>query len=173
MGFLVVAFMCVFLLGWLCVNASNRLYLTSCMFVLLMFVAMPPTTPRGGRHSHGSGRGIGEAAPEVAPVNMDMDAVLAEMQAMRAELNALRQGPELGAAANGPVPVAPSGVATGGGEPVVAPQRPLELRDWCGMSLEKFTGTGAPIKAGDWLSAVIDKLVSFQVSASDWVCYAH
>ena len=64
--------------------------------------------------------------------------MLAEMQAMHAELNALRQAPELGAAANGPIPVAPSGVATGGGEPVVAPQRPLELRDWCGMSLEKL-----------------------------------
>ena len=64
--------------------------------------------------------------------------MLAEMQAMHAELNALRQAPELGAAANGFVPVAPSGVATGGGEPLVALQRPLELRDWCGMSLEKL-----------------------------------
>ncbi|KAG2538677.1 hypothetical protein PVAP13_9NG420414 [Panicum virgatum] len=90
------------------------------------------------------------------------------MQAMHVELNALRQAPELGAAANGPVPVAPSGVATGGGEPVVPPQRPLELRDWCGMSLEKFAGTGAPIEAADWLSAVIDKLESFQVPALDW-----
>jgi len=87
-----------------------------------MVVAMPPTTRRGG--CHGRGRGSGEAAPEGAPVNVDMAAVLAEMQAMRAELNALRQAPELGAAANGPVPVAPSGVATSGGEPVVAPQRP-------------------------------------------------
>ncbi|KAG2634071.1 hypothetical protein PVAP13_2NG231303 [Panicum virgatum] len=95
------------------------------------------------------------------------------MQAMHAELNALRQAPELGAAAYGFVPVAPSGVATGGGEPVVAPQRPLELRDWCGMSLEKFAGTGAPIEAADWLSAVIDKLESFHVHASDWVPYAH
>jgi len=97
-----------------------------------------------------------------------MAAMLAEMQAMHAELNALRQAPELGPAANGPIPVAP-----GGGEPVVAPQHPLELRDWCGMSLEKFAGTGAPIEAADWLSAVIEKLESFQVPASDWVRYAH
>ena len=87
--------------------------------------------------------------------------MLAEMQAMHAELNALRQAPELGAATNGLVPVAPNGVATGGGEPVIAPQRPLELRDWCGMSLEKFAGTGAPIEAAGSLYAVIDKLESF------------
>jgi len=97
-----------------------------------------------------------------------MAAMLAEMQAMHVGLNALRQAPELGPAANGPIPVAP-----GGGEPVVAPQRPLVLRDWCGMSLEKFAGTSAPIEAADWLSAVIDKLESFQVPASDWVRYAH
>ena len=46
---------------------------------------MPPTTRRAGRRGCGSGRGFGEAAP----VNVDMAAVLAEMQAMRAELNAL------------------------------------------------------------------------------------
>ena len=33
--------------------------------------------------------------------------------------------------------------------------------------------TGVPIEAADWLSAVIDKLESFQVPASDWVRYAH
>ncbi|KAG2611423.1 hypothetical protein PVAP13_4KG164705 [Panicum virgatum] len=97
-----------------------------------------------------------------------MAAMLAEMQAMHAELNALRQAPELGPVANGAVPIAP-----GGGEPVIAPQRPLELRDWCGMSLEKFAGTSAPIEAADWLSAVIDKMESFQVPTSDWVRYAH
>ena len=70
--------------------------------------------------------------------------------------------------ANGPILVVPCG-----GEPVVARQRPLELRDWCGMSLEKFAVTGTPIEAADWLSAVIDKLESFQVPTSDWVRYAH
>ena len=70
--------------------------------------------------------------------------------------------------ANGPILVVPCG-----GEPVVARQRPLELRDWCGMSLEKFAVTGTPIEAADWLTAVIDKLESFQVPASDWVRYAH
>ena len=89
MGFLVVAFMCVFLHGWLCIYAFNCLYLTSCMFVLLMVLAMPRTTCRGGRSGHGSDRGTRDAAPEGAPVNVDMAAVSAEMQAMRAELNAL------------------------------------------------------------------------------------
>jgi len=41
------------------------------------------------------------------------------------------------------------------------------------MSLEKFAVTGTPIEAADWLTAVIDKLESFQVPASDWVRYAH
>jgi hypothetical protein len=29
-------------------------------------------------------------------------------------------------------------VAAGGGEPTVPLHHPFELRDWCGMSLEKF-----------------------------------
>ena len=54
---------------------------------------MPPATRRGGRggrgRSHGSGQGTGEDAAGGAPVNVDMAAMLAEMQAMRAELKAL------------------------------------------------------------------------------------
>ena len=64
MGFLVVASVCFFLHGWLFIYAFNCLYLTCCLFVLLMVVAMPPTMHSGGRHGRGSGRGTGEAAPE-------------------------------------------------------------------------------------------------------------
>jgi hypothetical protein len=41
------------------------------MFAILVVVPMPPTTPRGGRCGcdRGSGRGIGEAALEAAPMN--------------------------------------------------------------------------------------------------------
>jgi hypothetical protein len=85
---------------------------------------------------------------------------------MRAEMNALRQAP-VGGVPGG----APGGVL--GGVPVVPPERPLDLRDWCRMALEKFDGTGAPIEAADWLSSVVDKLESFEVRASDWVRYAH
>jgi hypothetical protein len=95
-----------------------------------------------------------------------MAAVLAELQAMRAEINALRQAP-----AGGVPGGAPGGVP--GGVPVVPPERPSDLRDWCRMALEKFDGTGAPIEAADWLSSVVDKLESFQVPALDWVRYAH
>jgi hypothetical protein len=95
-----------------------------------------------------------------------MAAILAEMQAMRAEMNALRQAPASGVPGG-----APGGVR--GGVPVVPPERPLDLRDWCCMALEKFDGIGAPIEAADWLSSVVDKLESFQVPALDWVRYAH
>jgi hypothetical protein len=93
-----------------------------------------------GRHGRGGGcgRGEGEAVPEGPPVNADSAAVLAEMQGISVELNALCQASEMGAAAGGPPPVAPGGVAAGGGEPTVPLHHPFELRDWCGMSLEKF-----------------------------------
>jgi hypothetical protein len=40
------------------------------------------------------------------------------------------------------------------------------------MSLEQFAGTGAPIEAADWLSAVIDKLDAFRIPQTKWVRYA-
>jgi hypothetical protein len=63
------------------------------------------------------------------PPNLDMATVLAEMQAMWAKMNALRQ-----ALARG-VP---------GGVLVVPPERTLDFRDWCHMELDMFDGTGAP-----------------------------
>jgi hypothetical protein len=88
-----------------------------CMFAILVVVPMPPTTPRRGRcgRGRGSGRGLGEAALEAAPMNVDMAAVLAEMLAIHAEINALRQAPGLGDAASALAPVASSCVPTGGG----------------------------------------------------------
>jgi hypothetical protein len=120
------------------------------------------------------GRGKGEPAPEDPPANPDLAAILAEMQTMRAEMNALRQAPVGGANPDG-APSAPGNApcANLDGAPVMPPEGPLELRDWCRMALEKFDGTGAPIEAAHWLSSVVDKLESFQVPASDWVCYAH
>ena len=57
-----------------------------------MVVAMPPTTRRAGRRGRGSGRGSGEAAPEGAPVNVDMTAILAEMQAMHCRVKCSSSG---------------------------------------------------------------------------------
>jgi hypothetical protein len=42
-------------------------------------------------------------------------------------------------------------------------QQYLDLRGWCGMSLEQFAGTGAPIEAVDWLSATTEKLDTFRI----------
>jgi hypothetical protein len=54
--------------------------------------------PRGrGRGRGGHGRGRGEPAPEDPPANLDLAAILAEMQTMRAEMNGLRQAPVGGA----------------------------------------------------------------------------
>jgi len=127
---------------------------------------------RGRGRGHGGcggrgGRGENEPAPE-AP--QDMAAILAEMQAMRAELNALRQVPPNGGGGTGDPP--PS--TTGGSDPLARGnvQRPLELRQWCGMHLELFAGNGAPVEAADWLSTVVDKLEAFQIPSLDWVRYA-
>jgi hypothetical protein len=45
---------------------------------------------RGGRGGRGDGDGDEEAAPEGPQPNVDMAAILAEMQGMRAEVNAMR-----------------------------------------------------------------------------------
>jgi len=63
-----------------------------------------------GRGCGRGGRGENEPAPE-AP--QDMVAILVEMQAMRAELNALRQAPPNGGGGTGDPP--PS--TTGGSDP--------------------------------------------------------
>jgi hypothetical protein len=44
---------------------------------------------RGARGGRDAGGGVDEAAPEGPQSNMDMAAILAEMQAMRAEINAM------------------------------------------------------------------------------------
>ncbi|GJN41321.1 hypothetical protein PR202_gn00677 [Eleusine coracana subsp. coracana] len=75
----------------------------------------------------------GRAALEVEPIG-DMAGVLAEMQAMRAEMNAIRQAQVEAAAA----PIggnAPLGGNVNGGEglvqPGVVPNYPMDLREWC------------------------------------------
>jgi hypothetical protein len=84
---------------------------------------------------------------------MNMTAILAEMQAMRAKMNAMRQTGASAAVDAAPIGGdAPIGVNDEGGgatQPRGAPQQYLDLRGWCGMSLEQFAGTGAPIEAAD------------------------
>jgi hypothetical protein len=46
---------------------------------------------RGARGGRGAGGAVEEAAPEGPQHNVDMAAILAEMQSMRAEMNAMRQ----------------------------------------------------------------------------------
>jgi hypothetical protein len=48
----------------------------------------------------------------------------------------------------------------------------LDLRGWCGLSLEQFVGTGAPIEAIDWLSAITEMLDAFRIPKIEWVRYA-
>jgi hypothetical protein len=40
------------------------------------------------------------------------------------------------------------------------------------MSLEQVAGTGAPIEAADWFSAVTEKLDAFRIPQTEWVRYA-
>jgi hypothetical protein len=91
-----------------------------------------------------------------------MAAILVEMQAMRAEMNVMcyaGAGVVVGAAPIGrDAPIVANneggGVAPSGG----APQQYLDLRGWCGISLEQFADTSAPIEATNWLSAATEKL---------------
>jgi hypothetical protein len=96
-----------------------------------------------------------------------MAAILAEMQAMRAEMNAMRQagvGAAVGAAPiGGDGPIGANDEGGGVAEPRGAPQQYLDLWGWCGISLEQFTGTGAPIEAADWFSATTEKLDAFRI----------
>jgi hypothetical protein len=58
----------------------------------------------GARGGRGAGGGVEEAAPEGPQPNVDMAAILAEMQSMRAKMNAIRQagaGAAVGAAPTG------------------------------------------------------------------------
>jgi hypothetical protein len=89
--------------------------------------------PRGrGRGCGSRGRGRGEPAPEDPLANPDLAAILAKMQTMRAEMNALRQAP-VGGANLGRAPGAPGGApgnalgANPGGAPVVPPERLLTV----------------------------------------------
>lgn len=140
--------------------------------------------------NHGHGRGLGrcrghgcgeeEAAHEAEP-NGNMATILAEMQAMRVEMNVIRQA-QVGSTAApiaGDAPIggdAPVGANIGGaggvGQHAVVPNRPMDLKDWCGMPLEKFGGTSPPIDAADWLSATMYKLEAFQIPPIEWVRYA-
>jgi hypothetical protein len=69
--------------------------------------------------------------------NVNMATILAEMQAMRAEMNDLHQA---GAGATvGAAPIsgdAPNDEGGGVAQSRGAPQQYLDFRGWCGMSLE-------------------------------------
>jgi hypothetical protein len=132
-----------------------------------------------GRGAHG-GRGAWgsdeEAAPEGPQPNVDMVAILAEMQAMRAEMNAMHQagaGVAVGVAPiGGDAPISANDEGGGVAQSRGDPQQYLDLRGWCGMSLEQFAGTGAHIEAADWVSIATEKLDAFRIPHSEWARYA-
>jgi hypothetical protein len=128
---------------------------------------------RGGRGARG---GVEEASPEGPRPNVDMAAILAEMQLMQAEMNAMCQGGTGAAVAAAPTggeaPISANDEGGGVAHPRGAPQQYLDLRGWCGMCLEQFTGTGAPIEAADWLSVATKKLDAFRIPQTEWVRYA-
>jgi hypothetical protein len=69
-----------------------------------------------------------------------MAVILAKMQSMRAEMNAMRQagaGAAVGAApTGGDAPISANNEGGGVAQPRGAPHQYLDLRGWCGMSLE-------------------------------------
>jgi hypothetical protein len=80
----------------------------------------------GAHGGRGTGGGDEEAAPEGPQPNVDMATILAEMQSMRAEINAMRQagvGAAVGAApTGGDAPISANDGGGGVAQPRGAPQ---------------------------------------------------
>lgn len=64
----------------------------------------------------------------------------------------------------------PTGSTEEGADPV-GPESGVSLREWVGMKLDSFHGSGAPIQTADWLSYLEDKMEAFEVLAQDHVRY--
>jgi hypothetical protein len=81
---------------------------------------------RGARGGRGAGGGVEEAAPMGPQPNVDMATILAEMQSMHAEMNAMRQdgaGATVGAApTGGDAPISANDEGGGVAQPRGAPQ---------------------------------------------------
>jgi hypothetical protein len=86
---------------------------------------------RGARGGCGAGGGVEEAAPEGPQPNVDMATILAEMQSMQAEMNAMRQasaGAAVGATPiGGEDPISANDEGGGVAQPRGAPQQYLDL----------------------------------------------
>jgi hypothetical protein len=86
----------------------------------------------GARGDRGAGGGVEEAAPEGPKPNVDMAAILVEMQSMRAEMNAMCQagaGAAVGAApTSGEAPISANDKGGGVAQPRGAPLQYLDLR---------------------------------------------
>jgi hypothetical protein len=87
---------------------------------------------RGARGGRGDEGGVEEAAPEGPQLNVDMAAILAEIQSIRAEMNAIRQagaGAAVGATpTGGEAPISANDEGGGVAQPRGAPQQYLDLR---------------------------------------------
>ncbi len=85
----------------------------------------------GARGGRGAGGGVEEAAPEGPQPNVDMAAILAKMQSMRTEINAMRQagaGAAVGATPiGGEAPISSNDEGGGVAQPRGAPQQYLHL----------------------------------------------
>jgi hypothetical protein len=86
---------------------------------------------RGAHGGRGAGGGVEEAAPGGPQPNVDMAAILAEMQSMRAEMNVMHQagaGAAVGAApTGGEAPISANDEGGGVAQPRGAPQQYLDL----------------------------------------------
>jgi hypothetical protein len=87
---------------------------------------------RGARGDRGAGGGVEEATLVGPQPNVDMTTILAEIQLMRAEMNAMRQagaGAAVGAAPTGEdAPISANDEGGGVAQPRGAPQQYLDLR---------------------------------------------
>jgi hypothetical protein len=86
-------------------------------------------------------------------------------------MNAMCQasaGATVGAAPiGGDAPIGANDDGGGVAQPRGAPHQYLDLRGWCGTSLEQLDGTSAPIEAADGLSIATKKLDAFRIPQTE------
>uniref|UniRef100_A0A0A9DKK6 Retrotransposon gag domain-containing protein n=1 Tax=Arundo donax TaxID=35708 RepID=A0A0A9DKK6_ARUDO len=124
---------------------------------------MPPKT-RGHARASAPERGDAHSAAESSlPEGARQVDLLAAMKAMQEELRALRQGQGQVDHASGSVE-APDTEAAG-------PVSGVSLREWVGMKLDSFDGSGGPIQTADWLAYVVKQLGAFEVELQKRVRY--
>ena len=107
----------------------------------------------------GDARSVAESSVPEGGGQVDLVAAIREMQEV--VMRTLGQG---------------QGQAAGAGHTAMAPRTTaarrgsgMMLRDWVGLKLDSFDGSGSPIQAADWLAYMVKQVEAFEVGMQDSV----